>query len=327
MIIRSRKPVGGSLVWSLRVCGVIALVILLLLNLPKSHDVQLSHIDLRWLGWCMLLTLLQLCLEAFVWHWLLSTQGIRYVYPKTLRAYLASQYLGLVTPGHVGEFLAAGYISMETGITFGYALSSVVMKKILNWIVVVGFGLWGLQLLGQLPLLQHVRGHLFVSLAVPVILAAGIALWVVSLRKLAKKWQRLSPWQIETAELYAGLKQLLTTKLVWPLLATVVSFSLLFVQLDAVLRALGVARPFLLMAKIVSCSRIVARIVPLSVVGFGSKDLAVLGLLTQQGLTPSAGLTVTLLLLICSYLVTLLLSAICWWVKPLIVRRAQATNS
>ena len=123
-----RKPVRGSLVWWLRCLGVIAFIVILFVQLPRSQEVHLARIDLRWLGVCMLLTILQLLLEAFVWQLLLSAQRIRHSYPKTLIAYLASQYLGLVTPGHVGEFLAAGYISMNTGITFGYALSSVVMK-------------------------------------------------------------------------------------------------------------------------------------------------------------------------------------------------------
>ncbi|MBI3330915.1 MAG: flippase-like domain-containing protein, partial [Candidatus Omnitrophica bacterium] len=98
----------GSLVWWLRFAGIAAFLTILLVQLPRSQEVHLARIDLRWLGLCMLLTIGQLLLEALVWQWLLSAQRIRHPYPKTLVAYLASQYLGLVTPGHVGEFLAAG---------------------------------------------------------------------------------------------------------------------------------------------------------------------------------------------------------------------------
>ncbi len=86
-----RKPIRGSLVWGLRFLGIAALIVVLL-RLPKSQDVHLSRIDLRWLGFCMLLTVGQLLLEAFVWQWLLSSQRIRHPYPKTVLAYLASQY-------------------------------------------------------------------------------------------------------------------------------------------------------------------------------------------------------------------------------------------
>ena len=55
------KLVRGSLVWWLRCFGAVAFI-LLLLRLPKSQEVQLVHIDLRWLGYCMLLTVLQLLL-------------------------------------------------------------------------------------------------------------------------------------------------------------------------------------------------------------------------------------------------------------------------
>lgn len=321
-----RKPVKSSLVWWLRFLGVVAFVVLLL-RLPRSQEIQMVQIDLRWLGFCMLLTMVSLALESLVWWWLLTVQRIRYPYPKTIVAYLASQYLGMVTPGHVGEFLAAGYISMDTGITFGYALSSVVMKKILNWVVVVGFGLWGLQLLATIPLMQGLRWVTLVSVAVLIVLLAGIGIWVVSLRRLARKWRKLSPWQIDMTEFRAGLRRLFTPELVAPLVVAAIAFIVLFVQLDAVLRALGIRLPFAVVAQTIALSRIVARIIPISVIGFGSKDAAVIGMLSQYGVEPAVGLTATLLFLLCSYLVTLLLSALCWWVKPLIVRRVHQAGT
>src|SRR3989338_3858229 len=297
---RDRKPVRGSPVWWLRFLGIVAFVIVLL-RLPQAQNVQLSRIDLRWLGFCLLLTIGQLLLEAFAWHWL--------------------------TRGHVGEFLAAGYISMDTGITFGYALSSVVMKKALSWAVVVSFGVWGLQLLAHVPLLQGVRWVVLASVLVLVALSGGIALWVVSLRRLARRWEKLSPWQVDMTEFWSGIRHLCSARLVVSAAALALGFSLLFLQLDAVLRALGVALPLVLVAKIMAFSRIVARAVPISVVGFGSKDAALIGMLAQHGLDPAVGLAVTLLLLVCSYLVTLLLSGLCWWIKPLVVRRAPPPSS
>ena len=321
-----RKPVRGSLVWWLRFLGIVAFLIVLL-RLPRSHDVQLARIDLRWLGFCMLLTILQLLLEAFVWQALLSTQRIRYPYPKTLLTYLSSQYLGLVTPGHVGEFLAAGYISVDTGITFGYALSSIVMKKALAWATTVGFGVWGLQLLSQLSLVKGVQRLVVASVIVLLVLSAGIGLWVVSLRRMARKWEKLSPWQIDMTELWSGMRHLVSARLLLPLGVSVLTFSILFFQLDAVLHSLGIALPFTRVAQIVAFSRIAAKVFPISAVGFGSKDAAVIWMLTQQGFDPTVGLAATLLLLICSYLVTLLLSGLCWWIKPLVVRRVAPPSS
>ena len=312
-----RKPVRGSVVWWLRCLGVVALVVVLLRLPGATGQVTLTKIDLRWLGLCMLLTLGQLLLEAFVWQWLMSMQRIPYAFPKTLVAYLASQYLGLVTPGHAGEFLAAGYISTDTGLTFGYALSSVVVKKILYWVSLVGFGVWGLQLAVHVPRVWAV----WVGIGTGVCLAIGITVWVFSLRRLARKWQNLSPWQIDPAEFWAGMKQLASPGLIVPLAIAAFAFSLLFFQLDAVLHALGKPLPLVLAAKIMAFSRIISRLVPISVVGFGSKDAAVIGLLAQHGIDPAAGLLVTLLFLLCTYLVTLLLSGVCWWVKPLVVRR------
>jgi uncharacterized membrane protein YbhN (UPF0104 family) len=128
-------------------------------------------------------------------------------------------------------------------------------------------------------------------------------------------------------ELWSGLRSLVSPHLVAPLAVALVAFSLLFFETDAVLRSLGISLPLLLVAKIVAVSRVVARVIPISVVGFGSKDAAVIELLHQQGIDYAVGLTVTLLFLVCSYLVTLLLSGLCWWIKPLVVRRVAPTSS
>ena len=322
-----RKPVRGSLVWWLRFAGIAAFLAILLIQLPRSQEVHLARIDLRWLGLCMLLTIGQLLLEALVWQWLLSAQRIRHPYPKTLVASLASQYLGLVTPGHVGEFLAAGYISMNTGITFGYALSSVVMKKVLFWVTIVGFGIWGLPLLAEMSFLRGVQQIVWASLGVLVALSVGITLWVLSLRRLAHKWQKLSPWQVDMTEFWFGIRHLCSLRLAGPLGLVILAFSILFVQFDAVLRAMGLALPLLLVSRIMALSRIAARLIPISVVGFGAKDAAIIVLLSQQGIALPVGLTAALLFLLCSYLVTLLLSGVCWWIKPLVIRRVGPSSS
>ena len=322
-----RKPIRGSLVWWLRFLGIAAFLIVLVIQLPRSQAVHLERIDVRWLGLCMLLTGAQLLLETLVWHWLMSAQKIPHPYPKTLVAYLAAQYLGLVTPGHVGEFLAAGYISMNTGITFGYALSSVVVKKALFWITTIAFGIWGVPLLADVPVLQGVQQMVWASVVILVALSAGITIWVLSLRRLTRKWEKLSPWQIDMTEFWAGIRQLASPKLIPPLLVAGVAFSLLFLQLHAVLHAMGIALPLATSSRIMALSRIAARLVPISVVGFGSKDAAVIMLLERQGISLPVGLTATVLLLVCSYLITLVLSGICWWVKPLMIRRAAPANS
>lgn len=330
--MRYRKPVRGYGIWWLRLAGLAAFLVLLL-RLPRSGEVQLSHIDLRWLALCILCTLLQPVLESLAWQWMLWKQGIRHPFPKTLLAHMASQYLGLVTPGHVGDFLGAGYISMNTGITIGYALSSVVMRKTVAWIAMIGFSIWALPLLAQLPAVAHTSMKQeiarigFLSLGILAFLALGIGIWIFSLRQLAKRWQRLSAWQIDMTEFWSGFKLLWSPDLAVPLLISALEFSLFFVQLGAVLWALGLPVAAVAAAKIVALSRIAARLLPLSVAGFGSKDAVVIELLAAQGIDRLTGLTVTLVLLLCSHLLTLVVSGVCWWVKPLVIPRAEPSRS
>ena len=324
--IQYRKPVRGSLVWWLRFVGVTSFLLIFLLSLARSGQTNLLHIDLRWVGLAATLTALQVCLDAFVWYRLLAIQRIRYAYAKTFLAYLASQYLGLVTPNHVGELLAAGHISVDTGITFGYGLSSVVMKKALSVATVIGFGIWSLPLLAEMPFLQGIQAVAW-SLAVLVTFSAGISLWVVSLRRLGRKWERVSPGVIDMTEFWAGIRSLMSPRLVTPLAIAALAFSLLFIQLDFVARSLGIGLPLILVAKMMALSRITGRFLPLSFVGFGSKDAILILLLVKQGIHMADAITIALLFLMCSHLVTLLLSGLCWRIKPLVIRRVARASS
>ncbi len=325
-VMQYRKPVRGSLVWWGRFIGVTSFLVVFLVYLARSRETSFLHLSVRWVWLSAALTLVQLFLDAFVWYWLLAIQHIRYAYFKTLLAYLTSQYLGLVTPNHVGELLAAGHISVDTGITFGYGLSSVVMKKVLSIATVIGFGVWSLPLLAEMPFLQGVQAVAW-SLAVLVMFSAGISLWVVSLRRLAHKWERVSPGMIDMTEFWAGIRSLMTPRLVIPLAIAALAFSLLFVQLDFVARALGMGLPLILIAKMMALSRITGRFLPLSFFGFGSKDAILILLLVQHGMHVADAITAALLLLMCSHLVTLLLSGLCWWIKPLVIRRAAPASS
>ena len=324
--VRYRKPVRGSLVWWLRLLGATAVLVILLVWLSRSEESRVVRVDLRWIWFAASLTVCQLLLDALVWFWLLTIQRIRYPYPKTLLAYLASQYLGLVTPNHVGELLAAGHISTDTGITFGYSLSSVVMKKALSAVTVAGFGIWSLPLLADLRFLQGMQIVVW-SFVVLVVFSAALGLWVVSLRRLARKWERVSPSKIEMAECWAGFGQLVSPRLLVPLSLSALAFGLLFFQLDAVLRAMGLGLSFTLICRVMALSRIASRFLPLSMVGFGSKDALLILLLHRQGIAFSDGLRAALLLLMCSHLVTLLLSGLAWWIKPLVIRRVAPASS
>jgi len=319
------KPFRGRLTWWLRCVGLVGFV-LLLLNLPQAQGASVWRIDFRWLGLCMGLVGLQLLLEAFVWRWLLGAQRIAYPYRKAVVASLASEYLGLVTPGHVGELLAAGYISTDTGITFGYALSSVIMKKALNWVAVVGFGIWGLPLLAELPFFHGVGGVAVGSLGALALLSGGVAIWVVSLRRLTRTWEQRSSLRVDLTEFWSGMRHLVSWNLVVPLIVTLLSFSLLFVQFDLVLRAIGVALPIGLLGQIIALSRFAARLIPVSVAGFGSKDVLLIVVLMRHDIVFSMAATAALLFYICSYLLTLLLSGLCWRIKPLTVRRAKPAS-
>src|SRR5580700_7123011 len=73
------------------------------------------------------------------WDVLLRTRGIRYPRRRIWGAYLASGYLGSMTPGRVGDALRAHYLHHELGTPYAEGMASVVMDRVCDLYVLVGF--------------------------------------------------------------------------------------------------------------------------------------------------------------------------------------------
>src|SRR5262249_8562882 len=87
----------------------------------------------------VLLNLANIHLKVVRWNVLLKTRGIRYPERRAWPAFLTSLYVGMLTPGRVGDVLRAQYLKHDLGVPYAEGLASVVMDRLCDLYVLVAF--------------------------------------------------------------------------------------------------------------------------------------------------------------------------------------------
>ena len=77
----------------------------------------ITEIDLVYLLISTILNIPQLFIKSFRWNLLLKKQGINYSFLHSFMVFLNSLYVGLITPGRIGEFIRVIYLKQDKGVS------------------------------------------------------------------------------------------------------------------------------------------------------------------------------------------------------------------
>src|SRR5262245_26818868 len=70
---------------------------------------------------------------------LLRTQGIHYPMGRAWASFLSSLYVGMLTPGRVGDVLRVQYLRHDLGVPYSEGLASIVMDRVCDLYVLLAF--------------------------------------------------------------------------------------------------------------------------------------------------------------------------------------------
>jgi uncharacterized membrane protein YbhN (UPF0104 family) len=306
-----------------RVVGLILLIVLLLQLDVGALLVALRDIDVCLLIWAVLLNVPMLVVKTVRWKAVLRTQGVDYAISKAALAYVGSIYLGLVTPGRVGEFAKALHVSQDCDIPIGRSLASALVDRL--------FDLYALLVVGgtALLLLSAERVYFTVLLVSVVLLLTSplvlllhdgafgcVRVWGSRLRLLEPLFSPGS-WFLELRE---GLLQL-TLSCLWIASGlTVVAYVLFFSQCYLLALALGIPAGFFPISFSVALGSL-ATLLPISISGLGTREAAIVAYLGTAGVPEEVALGFSLTVFATFYLAGGLMGAISWWIKPVEVRQ------
>lgn len=305
----------------LRVIGLFLLIIIILRYDWQKFYLVFKEIRPLSIAMASFLNLFRLFIETLRWDSLLRIQKIKYKLREAFLTVMSSAYVGIVTPGRIGNFIRIFYLENDLGISVGVAMSSVIMDKLIELVTLIFFGWWGLTLLG---------------LGLRTIVAVGLSLFLVALiflvinyKKLHNTLERifLKIFRInefvykldeEREAFYTTLRQFKNIKLSIPLILSFLGVITIFIQALFIGKGLNIHLPFIDLAKTLSLTRLVARIIPISFLGLGSKDVAFVAVLNKDfNIEATKGIAFSIIFLFTSYFVTAVAGALCWIIKPI----------
>jgi hypothetical protein len=302
----------------LRLIGI--LLLLVLVSRIDLHKTRALLSNARWdlVGLTVVLNLPLIGFKAVRWRQLMSAQVIRYRFSHAFSAYFGSIFIGLLTPGRLGEFVKALYISQDCGIPMGQAFSSVLADRLFDLYVLFLVGGAALVSLTneKSGLLMLVGSTLLLSIPLAIFLNDRAFRWMkaIGLKLGHIGRQMFSPggWLVEMRD---GLQQLTWLWLLAATTLTVVAYIIFFGQCYLLALALGLKIGFVQVSFAVALGSLVT-LLPISISGLGTREAAIIAYLGSVGVPAEMALGFSLLVFVTFYVAGGLMGAVAWWIKP-----------
>ncbi len=264
-------------------------------------------------------------IKSLRWRWLLSAQGISYgITPSTL-AYFGSIFIGLLTPGRLGEFVKALHVSKDCGVSSGRAFSSVLADRLFDLYALAIVGGVALINLGTFStqILVAILGLMALVLVLPLVLLLNSRTFAwgqtlgARMGKIGRKLLGPEGWLVELRE---GLKALSPS---WTLLGvalTVLAYGVFYLQAYLLAVALHLDASILVVSYAVALGSLIT-LIPISISGIGTREAGIVAYLGAHGVSAEAALGFSLLVFATFYLGTAGIGAVAWIIKPVDIAR------
>ncbi len=250
------------------------------------------------------------------WQAILRVRGIHYGTGRAWVSSLTSTYLGLLTPGRVGDVLRAQYLRHEQGVPYAEGVASVVVDRLCDLYVLVVFVAVGAVryapvLAGGLAWVTW-AGVAATALGPLVLIVPGVADAV-----LGRAFAKLSPegGAVGLARFLAALRANVGRALIVTLPLTVVTCGLNYLQGWLIARAIGLPMTLLDATCLLAIASLLG-LLPISVSGVGVRELFFALAFPMLGFAAAEGVTFGLLVFVVVYLAMVALGFVVWQIAP-----------
>lgn len=302
--------------WALRLVGpvLLAIVILRLDDPGRILEVVGGAKVAPFVG-ALLLNAVVLELKVVRWQWLLQVRGIRYPHRRALAAFLGALYIGLLTPGRVGDVLRVQYLKHDQDVPTSEGLASVVMDRfadlyVLAAFVAVGIARFSSVLEGSLG--TAAWGTVALVVLCPLLLMVpGLSDRV--LRAIAARFSDRA--EEGSARFLAALRAHVGRSLLVTIPLTVAGFSVNYLQAWLIADALGLSMTILDVIGLMSVASLLG-LLPISVSGVGVRELFFSLAFPALALTPDSGVTFGLMVLVTMHMALMLAGFVSFQISP-----------
>jgi uncharacterized protein (TIRG00374 family) len=266
------------------------------------------------LGGAVLLNLPVLHLKVVRWRRLLAARGFYYSTRRSYAAVLSSLYLGMLTPGRVGDALRIQYVRRDIGTPYAEGLAVTLMDRFCDLYVLAAVAAIGVLHFGSVlrdDVAYATWAAVAIALLAPVLLVAKGPGDLVGrlLKRFAKRWHA------NLDAVLRGVRSLVGKSLAVSLVLTTAAFAVNYVQGWLVARATGVELSYLDVASLLAATSLLG-LLPISISGIGVRELFLALVFPALGFSAAQGVTFGLLVFMCINLSTVLLGFLAWHLAP-----------
>ena len=261
------------------------------------------------------LNLLNIHLKVVRWQAILRVRGIAYGTGRAWMAFLTSLYLGMLTPGRVGDVLRARYLRHDLGVPYSEGIASVVVDRLCDLYVLVVFVAVGA--VRYAPVL--VGGLAWITWALVAATAFGPLLLLVpgvAEAVLGRAFARLSPeGGSGLARFLEAVRANVGRPLLFTLPLTVATFAVNYLQGWLIAQSMGLPMKILDATCLLAIASLLG-LLPISVSGVGVRELFFSLAFPMLGFAAAQGVTFGLLVFFVIYLVIVAIGFVSWQVAP-----------
>lgn len=256
-------------------------------------------------------------IKSYRWKILVGNEGHRFKSSRAFGAYMASDAIGIITPGRIGEIARLYYVRQESSISFFKAFKTIVSDRIFDFTMLGWFGASGMtyyfKSFGPLP------GYMYVLIILGMILLGYVA-GIAFLRLIVKRnW--FPRWQIPQFA-YECFMAVIGKKSVFLWTITMVAYIAYFFFSWLIMHSLQVRTGVVDVAFIMSIMSL-STIIPVSIAGFGTREATLVALFSYYSLSPEIAVSFSLLHFSAFFLWGGLIGLVFWLVMPISLKQVK----
>lgn len=240
----------------------------------------------------ILLILPQVSLRAHRWQKMLAVEGINCPFRRALSFYFAGIYIGLMTPGRLGEMAKAFFLKKSGLASLSRTLPSIIADRC--------FDLYCLGLLAAVSLyFMRTGGTTPIGGALITLTIGGAPFLLICIWRSGRFSDRIGDvvfkrwgqkWGASYTSFSRTTERLVSARMTYLMILTIASYGVYFLQTWLIGLSVGLELSYAVIAKVVSIAILIGY-VPITIAGLGTREAVLIGLFKQFGVSAASALS------------------------------------
>jgi len=253
--------------------------------------------------------------KALRWNSILKLQKIDITTLNSYIIYYRGAFLGVSSPGSIGEFIKAFYLKNEFNTPLTKGLLSVFIDRLIDLYILIILAIVGLW--------KFMVPDKYSIVSIILVIVMTTAPLTLTHKFFIKKYSRVLYLMLcknfkllKFHDFYQEMEYFFNPKLIITLLLSCLGFIIFFIQCYLLTLGMNIQIDFITITLFMSITRLVS-IIPISISGLGTRDAILIYLFSLINLTSELAVSYSFLIFIVCYVFNGIVGACVWIVKPL----------